>query len=281
MDSIQLTKYNLKNCSKHRFQGRSQRKLSEGSGLLSFLSLLGLVCILLGASFLRMARADDSFFFEAPDSADFFHSEETFAPTANKASSHKAKTHFVDPRIPLQDRQGPRIGLEFGFLYQALGNPFELEEAESDSNLSGLSIRADYQPRFFQRFGVLSFGPSLQLFYDAEISSNLVSLRAAGGQVRYQAFFFRNQPIVPTIGYSFDYLNFEIDGDLFTGSAHGPLFELGILLNFFDPRIATDIYQTFRVRRTYLLIGARLNSGDLDGESFSGTSYHAGLRMEF
>src|SRR6185369_6864780 len=108
-----------------------------------------------------------------------------------------------------------------------------------------------------------------------------------GGNVRYQFRYFREQIIVPVIGYSLEYMHYhfkqsgthaEQKGSIWV---KGPIFGGWILLNAFEPRAAQQFYRNWGTLRSYLTYEAKKLSGENAPISINSFSHYIGLRFEF
>jgi hypothetical protein len=149
---------------------------------------------------------------------------------------------------------------------------------------SAISLATEFQPRFLQFFGVIGFGPSATvypIFGGTNLNPSWASIWSVGGQIRYQAKYFRQQILVPNIAYSYEYFSYAFSaGKSGNLRAQGPIYGLWILLNLLDSSAAANFYIDAGVARTYLIFEARNLAGKDDNISFGGMSYYVGLRME-
>jgi hypothetical protein len=155
------------------------------------------------------------------------------------------------------------------------------------------SIQADYQPPFIQQahLGVLGFGPSLAMYpiiqdlfniTQAKAVDNFASFWSWGGQVRYQARFFREQPLVPVASYQVQSLSYQFTGyNRYHTTLKGPTFGLWFLLNILDTTSAANFYNEGGVSRSYLIAELRQMSASDPQITVSGSSFYFGLRVEF
>jgi hypothetical protein len=148
----------------------------------------------------------------------------------------------------------------------------------------------EIQPRFLQSIGILGLGPRIGIYpiFEGGVTSSITSIYSLGGQIRYQARFFRRQFIVPMVAYSIENFNYRFTqgaGNIaaYTGSfwAQGPIWGAWILLNSLDPGASADFYIDNGVARTYLVFESRILSATDPVVKFAGASYYLGLRFEF
>ena len=150
----------------------------------------------------------------------------------------------------------------------------------------GIHFSLDYQPPFFQTFGVLAFGPEMNIYpvlpMNPGVASSIYSTWAYGGEIRYQARFFREQLLVPVVGYDYEHLMYHLN-TLGSGSftMSGAIYGVYILMNQLEPTAAYDIYDNAGILRTYLTVEARNLRGTGSQLAVGGTSYFGGIRMEF
>ena len=186
-------------------------------------------------------------------------------------------------KAPKYQTLAPEWGVQLSFSPNALGG-IALTQSQKDKPAFAFSLSADYQPTFIQKFGILGIGPIIEAFpiFDTSITNNPFSLLAAGGQIRYQARYFREQPVVPVAAYSVEYMKYQFNsGESGTLVAKGPSFGLWILLNVLEPDSAAQFYVNTGVLRSYLILEYKSLSGSDGTISFSGGSYYFGLRCEF
>ena len=69
-----------------------------------------------------------------------------------------------------------------------------------------------------QQYGIFGIGPTLSLYpiFKDPVTGHFSSLYSAGGLIRYQAHYFKRQPIVPVLAYSWEYFGYTFS-DLTTG----------------------------------------------------------------
>ena len=193
------------------------------------------------------------------------------APTTDGESS------VSNVRIPTLQKIQPQWALQFS------GSPKAFGLSTDGAFIRGFSIQMDYQPQFFQKFGVLGFGPSFNLYPVIPYTGRTdgpIGIFSLGAQIQYQARFFREQPIVPIVGYNFEYLRQKfVDEAAQAGWISGATLGAMILLNEIDPTESADFYVNYQVCRTYLIAELRNSSGRGEAQAFR--SYFFGLRFEF
>jgi hypothetical protein len=201
------------------------------------------------------------------------------------ASSEKPR----DPRVPFFTTLRPSWAFQLHGSSKAMGGT-DLSLTGEDVSPRAFAMQFEYQPPFLQDFGVFSLGPSLGIYpfiprrSGVAPTSGTLSIWEVGGQLRYQARFFREQPIVPVLGYSLEYIRYTLaDGTDGSVVAQGPFVGALLLLNIFDPGGAAGFYTNFEVLRSYVAFEYRMLSGsDPQGPlTFSGGSLFFGLRFEF
>jgi hypothetical protein len=189
-------------------------------------------------------------------------------------------------RLPSYQTALPEWGVQFSASANALGGGSNqaLTHDQKSNPAYGFSLLSEYQPRFIQKFGVLGIGPALEVFTirSGANTDGPFSMWSAGGQIRYQARYFREQPIVPVVAYTAEYFNYRFiqggSGSLF---ASGPTFGLWILLNILDTNSASQFYTNVGILRSYLVLEYKNLNGSDNNIRFSGGSYYAGVRCEF
>lgn len=201
------------------------------------------------------------------------------APPATTRASRAA-----DVRTPAYQRVRPKWGFELSGSARALGNDALLLGQEY-KNMWGVSAQFEYQPEFLQSIGVVSFGPSVQVYRQdphSGFNRNILSMWSFGAQVRYQARYFHEQPVVPFIGARMEYFSYYFT-DQFSGHlpVRGGFLGAMFLLNVVEPREAAAFYANYGVARSYLLAEVRSYDGLNEAIDFAGYSYFFGLRIEF
>lgn len=187
-----------------------------------------------------------------------------------------------DPRVPAYQRIKPKWGVHFLGSLAALGKP-KLIGVTGKSKIRAFTMQIDYQPQFLQSYGVFGIGPSFG-FYPVIPKSGAapgyVSNWSIGGQARYQARFFREQPLVPVVAYEVERLKYSLNGKNSALISHGVVFGGMLLLNLFDKSSAADFYAIHGVVRSYAVAELRTFSGSGSGLSLSGRSVYFGVRCE-
>jgi hypothetical protein len=177
----------------------------------------------------------------------------------------------------------PEMGLELAVSPNAFGR-HALVSQQGDSPLYGASLQVEYQPSFFQRYGILSVGMAFNGYpgFKSEISPAVMALWSIGAQIRYQARYFLEQPVVPMVAYSGEWLNYQFTGGP-TGKliAGGPSVGLWFLLNILEPTSAAQMYLSSGILRSYLVAEYRMLTGNDSNIALSGGSYYGGFRFEF
>ncbi len=191
----------------------------------------------------------------------------------------------VNTDEPLYHQVKPTWGLELTGSLSALGSNPNIPNRGA-SSVKSISFQLDYQPTFLQKYGVFGLGPSFQLYpvspYQGFTSKALGGIWSLGGQVHYQLQFFKEQPLVPTLGYLMEYWNYRLaDGSNGKFFAKGPSLGLMFLLNILEPESAVEFFLSWGVSRNYLVAELRFLSGSDSTVSFAGNSLFFGLRFEF
>ncbi len=199
-----------------------------------------------------------------------------------KETSSSVRT-IRDYFTPLYQQQRPNWAVEIAGAAKALG-PDTLFPGQTSQKLRGVALQFEFQPAFVQTFGILGFGPSLSLYpaLGGGLTRNAIGIWSGGGQVRYQARFFKNQFLVPMVGYSAEQVTYSLaSGTKGSFTAKGAFFGGMLLLNLLDPMTAAEMYVNQGVYRTYVLAEFRnLQGGDSD-VALTGRSAFFGLRFEY
>lgn len=188
-----------------------------------------------------------------------------------------------NPRIPRFRAKRPK----WAFQLQGTHSAFSGEAQDQLDKRIGFSFIGEYLPTFIQDIGVFSLGATLTLFpstTQAELSRNFLSLWSFGAQARYQARFFREQPVVPLIGFAYDFTFYNL-----ANGAQGNLpisslfYGLMIYLNMFEQKGASDFYVNYKALRSYLVVELRqaLSAQNSDLNLSSLKTYYFGFRIEF
>jgi hypothetical protein len=149
----------------------------------------------------------------------------------------------------------------------------------------GISTSVEYEPEWFQKYGVLSYGISFNSYPVIPLNTdvpNAESVWSAGAQVRYQARFSSGQIIVPEVGLLYERLQYQLvaEGDGGFGLVGG-LFGASLFLNVLDPYSEAEFYYNTGVLRTYLVAEGRTLSGSDQNLQISGLSWFFGIRIEY
>ena len=176
----------------------------------------------------------------------------------------------------------PAFGIELATSFNALGEQ-ALTPSQGTNPAYAFHLAVEYQPTFIQKYGIVSFGPSIATYpiLGERVTPSYFSIWSFGGQIRYQARYFHEQPVVPMVGYSFDSLAYNFsDGTYGRVLLQGPVFGAWVLLNFLDRASANQFHIEQGVLRTYLVAEARSLTGNSGKLSIDRYSYYVGLRFE-
>lgn len=202
--------------------------------------------------------------------------------SGNHSSGSGKQRAGRDLGAPLYTYSRPQWALELlGSVYAFGGTALTSLQASSPADAIG--IQFEYQPAFLQSLGVFGIGPSIFVYpFPGNATSGFFSVYAGGGQIRYQARYFREQPLVPMVAYAFEYFSYNFaDGTQGSLLSQGPSFGLWLYLNFLEPSSANHAYMDGGIKRTYAVVELRNMSGKDSNISFSGSSIYFGLRFEF
>jgi hypothetical protein len=201
----------------------------------------------------------------------------------------------------------PEIGLQLfyngSFLSNQNSNQFFTQNGYYDTaangsqtpanpSVSAIGIMFDYQPNFLKFFGIFDFGVSGAINPIFPTPNNTVTGLLAGatvgGQIRYQLNYFKNQPLIPIVGYFADWMTYgftalNTSNQTINGAivVKGPLVGAWLLLNWIEPSSSRDMYLNTGISRTYFTFEMRQMSGSSGTLTITGQTYLFGLRFEF
>lgn len=186
--------------------------------------------------------------------------------------------------VPYYQLSRPNWGVELAGSASALGGQ-DVVAQQGGVATRAFTIQFEYQPEFIQSIGVIGFGPSVSLYPilpAGAVSPKAFSNFAVGGQIRYQARFFREQILVPMAGFEAQMLRYDFNSiGPGTATLTGPFFGAMLLLNVFEPSSAAEMYIDTGISRSYLVAELKNLSGAGGGVTVSGSSLYFGLRFEF
>jgi hypothetical protein len=194
----------------------------------------------------------------------------------------RSEAQVRDPRTPKYHFTRPNWGFELTFSMDSLGK--QLFVPTQSETAKAILMEYDYQPAFLQSIGVIGIGPSIAFYpiFGTGVTETAFSLWSVGAHIRYQARFFRQQVVVPVVGYNLDYFTYRFrtasNGSMIL---QGPVFGAWILLNMFEPSSAAQLYVDYKISRSYLVAEMRLLSGSDVNLSITGSSLYFGLRFEY
>jgi hypothetical protein len=196
------------------------------------------------------------------------------------AQTSRAKRH----RHPRYQYQRPGWGGMLSYSPDAFGGDSGITGLAGES-LRALHFSYEWQPRFLQAIGVIGLGPQLgayPILPEGDVLSGPTSIWSYGARIHYQARFFREQPIVPFVSYTYEKLSYELKaGTSGTGTLTGMSFGGMFLLNWLEPHAAAEAFVSSGVLRTYLVTEYRQLSGTYStGGGPSGNTLSFGLRLE-
>jgi hypothetical protein len=194
-----------------------------------------------------------------------------------------------DRSVPMYDRENPNWGVDIHGSLQALGaTGIATENAAGivDHDIRNFGFGVEYEPEFLQSIGVVSIGPSANLYVaspSGELTSGAFSIMSAGMSAKYQLKFWRGQPLVPFFGYEIQMIKyrFEVD-EIGSGitTAQGPVFGAMLLLNWMEPSAAHSLWADTGIKRTYLVGEMKMLTAGEPLLSVDGQALYFGLRME-
>ncbi len=214
-----------------------------------------------------------------------------------EAPAHGSSTNRFDRSIPLYDRENPTVGIDIHGSLQALGTPIQTQFTDSnnnpvgpvyESNVRNFGIGFEYEPRFLHSIGVVSLGPSFNLYSldpVGDITENTLDIFSLGFSLKYQLKFMSSQVFVPFVGFETQMIRYSFNAlsKLGTGwsTSTGPTFGGMLLLNWMEPSSAHNLFSDYGIRRSYLVGEAKLLTTDNAALTTVGTALFFGLRMEY
>ncbi len=211
-----------------------------------------------------------------------------YSPQEAVSSQTVATEPPRNPRVPLFHDMRPAWAFEATAARAALGGE-DIVSTQAGATAWAVNLHLGYQPPFFQSLGVLSLGPSVAVYPmggRGELTRSHITLWSVGGLIEYQARFFRQQPIIPVVGYSVESFHYDfLTGPKGTALLKGLNLGGYLLLNVFEPSGAAEIYVNHGILRSYLVAELRNVSGTGSGTGaaadISGRSLYVGFRLEY
>lgn len=203
-------------------------------------------------------------------------------PTASKVPA--ASTHSEDDdEIPAYEKVKPKWALELTYAQNTFTKSPTI--ANSSVSIQGASIIFEYQPPFVQKYGVLGLGAMASVYNvspSSVLTQSLLSFFSAGAQIRYQAKYFREQPVVPYFGYGFEYFEYQfINANWSNFIRSGPIVGIMFLINAFDHDSAHELFVDSGIARTYIVAETRGSSSGDQTLAISPLDWFFGIRFEF
>ncbi len=219
-------------------------------------------------------------------------SAETESPSSGKSSANVVDVSTDEP-IPEYQLARPNFAVQLLGSLNALGGAPAVTTLPN-SKAAAIVMDVDYEPSFLQSIGVVAIGvgggilPVSSGDANVTIQSSTGSFWQVGGHIKYQARLFREQIIVPTVGYTWERMTYKLSAtdnyDGFDGnvSYNYPSFGAMFLLNVLEPRQANELYHDWHIKRTYLAYELRSLTAK-EGTRFpgNGATHYFGLRVEF
>ncbi len=224
------------------------------------------------------AKADAEKPVDEPASAEGALGDST--PIESTPEPSRMNSDDYDPRVPPHYYYRPQFGVSFMGTARAFASI-------GGGTVRGFSLLFEYQPRFVQKIGVLSIGPTVAvypIYVSNSLSGSAASIWSVGGIVRYQARWFRNQWLVPTVGFAFDRISYNASagsGNAGSTTQSGPVFGLMLLLNAIDPDTAAASFVEPGIVRSYLFAELKKPTGGDAVIVPANPVYQFGLRIEF
>ena len=208
---------------------------------------------------------------------------------ARVSSESIAQSSKYDP-VPTYQKTRPNWAMELAGSLQAFGSNSKIV-GKNDSRIRAIQVHFEYQPAFLQSLGVIGIGPNAAFYpvsspgsvtQSQTLTRGVFGLYSYGAHARYQARFFREQPIVPTAGLGLGSLHYKLSSGL-KGSVSSRDTFIGamFLLNVLEPSAAAEFYVNQGVSRSYLVAEYHTITGDDSVLSLDGRSLYVGIRIEF
>jgi hypothetical protein len=202
----------------------------------------------------------------------------TPAPRPHRAA--RAQINLDELMVPPYQRHRPQWAIGAMTSLAPLGACGSAANMTDPSAIAA-ALQVEFQPRIFQKFGVLGIGPTFTVFPSNDLTSSLMGLWGVSGQIRYQLRYFREQWVVPTAAYSFGSIFYDFSAGSGSVSVSGPILGAMVLLNVVDPDSAASFYSDLGVSRSYLVAEYHLENGSDGTVNFGGEAFYFGLRVEF
>jgi hypothetical protein len=221
------------------------------------------------------------------DDAPSFDAESEPVRTPSPAASRS--TRLADRKIPPYDRENPRFGFELHAFLAALGTPEVTQIVGTQAThiaMKNFGGGFEWQPRFIQdaRIGVLTLGPSVNLYFVDDATESNLSIYSAGLAMKYQFRYFRNQILVPFVGVESQLIQYKFSPSTGLGegrtTAVGPTFGLMLNLNWLEPSAARTHFTDNDVRRSYAIAEIKRLSSAVDPLAALKNALYFGLRFE-
>lgn len=210
--------------------------------------------------------------------------------------SSGSSSQGVDRKIPPTERENPHWGIDVHGSVQALGTPIRSQGLDItgnpvgpvlDNTVSNFGFGFEYQPEFLQSIGVVSFGPSFNMYVlstDGALTESAFSIISFGGSLKYQLRFVRGQVVVPFVGYEMQQLRYSFrEATIGQGwtMASGLTFGALIYLNWIEPSAAHTFWAETGIKRSYLIAEMKQLTAEEPLLSTDGTALYFGIRMEY
>lgn len=218
---------------------------------------------------------------------------EAVAITPSEEPNEGRSVKRFDRSIPPYDRENPSVGIDIHASLQSLGSTIKSESTAApgvlnETNVRNFGLGFEYQPKFLQSIGVVSLGPSVNMYVldpAGDLTENAFSIFSLGFSAKYQLKFMHSQVLVPFVGFEAQMIrySFHEETGLGTGwtTTTGPTFGGMLLLNWMEPSSAHNLFSEWGIRRTYLVGEAKLLKADDALFSVDGTAIYFGMRMEY
>lgn len=216
----------------------------------------------------------------------------TAEPTAEPTETPEAQTTPIatPPPSDSDEHEGgpeyqrvlPQWALGISASLSAFPDTLTPPHMASDEPIYGTQLVFDFQPSIFQSAGVFGLGVVAEFLKYPGSFSNSPGMNGIGGELRYQAYYVRQQWLVPYMAYQWVQVFYDFkQGPKGILSTSGPLYGISLLLNGFSQQDSGEFYEEWGIARSYLFAELHTEKGIDRGITLQGRSLFFGLRLEW